>query len=196
MTCGACGVTLTQPHRGRRRWCSESCRVWRHRHPGTERRPTRTPKPKLEPTPAAIRACAECGAAFTTRRDLTRHRFCGSTCRKVAESRRWRERYPDQVQAAKARPAYRDAARRRDERLAATETEPIDDIKVFERDRWICQLCGEPVDQELRWPDARSRSLDHVIPVARGGTHTYGNVQLAHLGCNVSKGAKLTTEAA
>jgi 5-methylcytosine-specific restriction endonuclease McrA len=60
---------------------------------------------------------------------------------------------------------------------------------VFERDGWTCGLCSEPVDPALSWPDPQSASLDHVLPLSRGGSHTMANVQLAHLGCNVEKGA-------
>ncbi len=67
--------------------------------------------------------------------------------------------------------------------------EPVNDIRVFERDGWVCQLCGETVNPDLRWPDPMSPSLDHVVPIARGGTHEYANVQLAHLVCNLRKGA-------
>lgn len=60
--------------------------------------------------------------------------------------------------------------------------------EVFERDGWICGICSEPVDASFAWPDPFSPSLDHVVPLARGGHHTYENTQCAHLGCNVSKG--------
>jgi 5-methylcytosine-specific restriction endonuclease McrA len=33
-----------------------------------------------------------------------------------------------------------------------------------------------------------SRSIDHVQPLSRGGSHTTDNVRLAHLRCNVAKG--------
>ncbi len=59
--------------------------------------------------------------------------------------------------------------------------------KMYERDGWICQICREPVDPTLRYPDPMSASLDHIIPLARGGTHEPGNVQLAHWICNVKK---------
>jgi HNH endonuclease len=38
-------------------------------------------------------------------------------------------------------------------------------------------------------PDPLSKSLDHLIPLSRGGTHEPANVSLAHLRCNVSRGA-------
>jgi 5-methylcytosine-specific restriction endonuclease McrA len=30
-----------------------------------------------------------------------------------------------------------------------------------------------------------------VIPLSKGGKHEIGNIQAAHLGCNISKGARL-----
>ena len=61
---------------------------------------------------------------------------------------------------------------------------------VFRRSGWICQLCLEPVDPSLRFPASGSASLDHVVPLSRGGHHVLANCQLAHLGCNSSKGAR------
>jgi 5-methylcytosine-specific restriction endonuclease McrA len=43
------------------------------------------------------------------------------------------------------------------------------------------------LDGRRRFPDPLSPSLDHVVPLARGGEHTYGNVRTACLGCNVRK---------
>lgn len=53
----------------------------------------------------------------------------------------------------------------------------------------VCKLCGEPVDMSIEWPDPRSRSIDHIIPVSLGGGHELDNLQLAHLYCNQSKQA-------
>lgn len=36
-----------------------------------------------------------------------------------------------------------------------------------------------------------SRSLDHVIPLNKGGPHTLANVATAHLRCNISKKDRL-----
>lgn len=37
-------------------------------------------------------------------------------------------------------------------------------------------------------------TLDHIVPVARGGRHSVGNLQALCRGCNASKGAKLVME--
>lgn len=67
--------------------------------------------------------------------------------------------------------------------------EPIDRAAVFARDDWKCHLCGELVDRLALFPDPDSPSLDHVVPMSRGGGHLWSNVATAHLGCNVRKGA-------
>lgn len=63
---------------------------------------------------------------------------------------------------------------------------------VFERDGWLCGICGDPVNAELNWPDPKSASLDHVVPLSKGGAHSPENAQCAHLSCNVSKGNRET----
>lgn len=63
--------------------------------------------------------------------------------------------------------------------------------EVFERDGWVCSLCGDPIDPELAHPHPRSASLDHVVPMARGGGHVKANTAAAHLVCNLSKGARV-----
>jgi len=72
----------------------------------------------------------------------------------------------------------------------------FDRREVFERDGWRCGLCGEPIDKGIAWPDPMSASLDHVVPISRGGKHSRANAQAAHLTCNVHKGASLPEEVA
>jgi 5-methylcytosine-specific restriction endonuclease McrA len=66
--------------------------------------------------------------------------------------------------------------------------------KVYDRDGWQCGICCEPIDHTLAHPDPRSASLDHVIPISRGGPHTYANCQAAHLDCNVAKSDRVGDE--
>lgn len=87
-------------------------------------------------------------------------------------------------------PEYRERCRlndlRRKTRLVDAFVEDVDPAVVFVRDNGVCGICGEPVD-----PD--SWHLDHIVPLARSGTHEYANVQVAHPRCNMSKGARLAT---
>lgn len=53
----------------------------------------------------------------------------------------------------------------------------------------VCCICGGPVDKTLRFPDPKSRSLEHLTPIADGGDpYDPANAALAHLGCNSRKG--------
>ena len=59
-------------------------------------------------------------------------------------------------------------------------------IKV--RDRLICCVCGERVNEDLQWPHSMSLSYDHTIPLSLGGPHTLNNLRVCHLGCNIRRG--------
>ncbi len=92
---------------------------------------------------------------------------------------------------AKANPEVVRAVRqRRRVRLKGGETEKFRDTEIFERDGWICQLCQQPIEKELKSPSPGSVSLDHIQPVSLGGPHTWDNVQTAHLRCNKKKSNK------
>lgn len=68
--------------------------------------------------------------------------------------------------------------------------ERINPIFIFERDQWICGICGKPVDKNLKRPHPMSKSLDHIVPLSKKGNHTYDNLQLAHLVCNIKMSNK------
>lgn len=66
--------------------------------------------------------------------------------------------------------------------------EPFSKVKIFDRDGWLCGICSEPIDRVLTHPDPMSVSLDHIIPMSKGGGHIPSNATCAHLFCNLSKG--------
>ena len=68
------------------------------------------------------------------------------------------------------------------------KAERIIRLKVFERDGWICQICGKDVDKYAKVPNKRTPTIDHIISLIKGGSHTYDNVQLACYVCNCRKG--------
>lgn len=91
----------------------------------------------------------------------------------------WRVRYPEAA-------ALADARRRAliEQAFTGERFAPID---VYERDDWTCGLCRLPVDPGLAWPHPMSVSVDHILPLSQGGSHTLANVQCAHLSCNSRK---------
>lgn len=77
---------------------------------------------------------------------------------------------------------------RRRARLLDSYVAPVDREQIWIRDAGTCQICLTQIDRELPWPDPMSRTLDHIIPLSRGGTHEPDNIQLAHARCNSRKG--------
>lgn len=67
-------------------------------------------------------------------------------------------------------------------------------LDIFERDEWICHICNTLVDRNLRGDAWMRATLDHVIPLSKGGTHTFDNVKTSHWRCNMLKGDKLTLD--
>lgn len=49
----------------------------------------------------------------------------------------------------------------------------------------LCAICGNPI---LMMKDA---TIDHVVPLSKGGIHRMDNMQLAHEQCNWNKGNQL-----
>lgn len=56
----------------------------------------------------------------------------------------------------------------------------------------VCWICGEPVDKNLKSPHPMSKTVDHRIPVSKGGHPSdLDNLRLAHRKCNREKSDKL-----
>lgn len=54
----------------------------------------------------------------------------------------------------------------------------------------VCQICGLMVDDTAIVNGHIKRlypTIDHIIPLSKGGTHTWENVRLAHMSCNAGK---------
>lgn len=61
----------------------------------------------------------------------------------------------------------------------------------------ICGICGKPVDFSYKNPHPLAPTVDHIIPVAKGGHPSdISNLQLAHRCCNREKSDRLTPRAA
>ena len=72
------------------------------------------------------------------------------------------------------KPGIRQEYERHKKRILATQT--------------ICGICGQPVDMKLKYPHPGCPTIDHIIPVSRGGhPSALENLQLAHFRCNRMK---------
>lgn len=121
--------------------------------------------------------CKECGKEFSPEYGDKRRSYCSNACsaanyKKSEACREMRKR----------------EKRRRRARLRGAITVSYNDIEIFKRDKWICQLCGKKVNKRLVYPHLMSASIDHIIPLEKGGPDIPENVQLAHFICNSLKG--------
>lgn len=118
-------------------------------------------------------------------RNLSEARAAG-----IARARRWAKTFPEAARAKSRKSRHIWCARKR-----SALVDRVVSLRVYERDRWLCGICGSEIGIGLRFPHPQSASLDHIIPLARGGMHSYANVQAAHLLCNTKKGARYVPEA-
>lgn len=66
-----------------------------------------------------------------------------------------------------------------------TQVEKIDFIAILRDSKGMCGICKKPLD-------LFGIEFDHIVPLARGGTHTVSNIQPTHTRCNRAKGAKVS----
>lgn len=59
--------------------------------------------------------------------------------------------------------------------------EDVDPLVLLELDDGICGICGNDIDPF-------NYHVDHIIPLSKGGMHSYLNTQIAHPHCNIQKG--------
>lgn len=115
----------------------------------------------------------------------------------VARVTKWKAENRDQVRAfdAKVRAEHPERGRAQQNSRRASvrgsRTERFTDIEIFNRDNWVCGICHHKINRRRRYPDGLSVSLDHIIPISKGGPHIRDNVQAAHRRCNQRKGSRL-----
>ena len=82
----------------------------------------------------------------------------------------------------------------RKKRIRAAFVERVVPNEIYKRDKYICQLCYKPLMMNKKVPHHEAPTVDHVIPIAKGGTHEPNNVQAAHFMCNSLKGDRCYEE--
>jgi hypothetical protein len=83
---------------------------------------------------------------------------------------------------------------RRRARLSQVWDEDVDVVILADWQRWKCYLCNKPISSKIKYPDQRSLSLDHIVPLSLGGRHSYANCAATHLRCNSHKQAQSMNE--
>lgn len=112
-------------------------------------------------------------------RTSLRKSFQKHKAKRVAEARQWRnrnkERYSQHMRAAKAK-----------RRAAEGSFTRKDIILLFEKQNSLCSVCKTDISNKYH--------VDHIIPLAKGGTNWSDNLQLLCRPCNQSKGSKTMEE--
>jgi hypothetical protein len=146
-------------------------------------------------TAAALTAkvCESCRTS-TVRRDM---KYGPPTCQMCGEVfDRWagsgyRTMFCERCDAAGKRAQRHKHWHIRRARLAEVESERVDPYGIFKRDRWRCQICGRKVQTQKKNNHPRQATIDHIVPISRGGPHVSSNLQTACRQCNSRKGAKV-----
>ena len=106
---------------------------------------------------------AECGECDKMHNN--QYSYCSIKCKKKAENR-----LRELKTRAKIKSAY---------------VEPVNRVKVFNACNWHCVMCGINTPRELMGTiEPNSPTLDHIVPLSKGGKHSYANTQLLCRNCN------------
>lgn len=162
--CCGCGVVMIG---GRRRdYCSKQCN---RRHHYENNRINYVSQVRTH----SIK-CVECGK----HKEVTykRKKYCTDECKRKYQWRR------------------KDAKRRFAIRTNGKVDWDISIERLIKRDGMKCYLCGDDVIKHDNTNHELYPSIEHVMPVAKGGTHTWDNVRLAHRKCNWEKSDKIITQ--
>lgn len=174
--CAVCGTVVLKFKAGRRQVCSDLCRYYLKMgkpHPGRAVAIYHSP-PKVRTTEAPLNVlpssrrgfaggeCAWCGEAylFDFRTTGVIPRTCSRDC-----SERWASTHGHRF-----RPPL------------------VQRMRIYERDGYECQICGEATDPSADpWSDWYP-SLDHIVPRSQGGSDDDDNLRTAHRWCNAVRG--------
>lgn len=157
-------------------FCSLACRdAWRRRQSDMRKLPVLFTGTVVRPEPGrpmpkqraprlfVAGTCARCGTAYLAEDYSGTARYCSLRCARRVNKQRYRAR-KKQAYVADVSPA-----------------------RIYERDGWRCQLCRKKVRRDKAVPHPLAPVLDHIVPLACGGTHEPANVQCAHFICNSKK---------
>jgi len=139
------------------------------------------------------RPCVVCGKTYIpfTQSKNTCSPECALNTEEAKGKRRIAKRAWKKTEAGKRHQRIHNR-KRRAARYGNGPVDSIDPIGVFDRDKWRCYICGAYTPKGMRGSnDDRAPELDHVIPLAAGGTHTLDNVACSCRRCNGEKGATI-----
>ncbi len=187
--CIGCGAIFRPKRTCNNKYCSFSCSLKRARARKAKepKRCKRCPSTDVAKGKQLCRACGETRAYKHRPPALHPCSVCGQEIfGTIAKKRCW----PCRRRAYRwARGGY--TARKRARRYGVAY-ETVSPALVFERDGWQCQICRQATPIELRGShDDKAPELDHIVPMSKGGPHSYTNTQCLCRACNRNKGSSM-----
>jgi len=174
-TCLGCDAEIIPGprERNKRLWCTASCRAKAKRLEGktSEYAPRCTVR---------ILECRYCTSLFVARTSKAKDVCRTADCQRIENNRQARE------YAARYRQKYGKELRIQYPNHRTTPVSRKVRLGVYERDGWICQLCGEPVDPNLHPNHRYGATLDHIVCQSwtNEPDHSPANLRLSHRTCN------------
>ncbi len=144
------------------------------------------PKPAYVSQIKPSSICKHCGVEFVQSSTGGRpSEYCSDECRD-AKNRIIKKLHHVARRKARGSDSHRKRARRFGCKYEAVVTN-----KVLERDGYRCKLCGVKTPKRKRGTyDDDAPELDHIVPLSKGGEHSYLNTQCACRKCNIEKADK------
>jgi len=189
--CRGCSMPVPRVANGiRRQWCSMACRARTLRETW--------PSSRIRVTPTQF-VCERCGVHVEAKSGTRSGKFCSQECRLFYEMK---GPFPFTCIECGAtgvcdrpRRFCSDTCRWRVNRRnraalkrggAATGEEAVGRDWIIQRDGRKCHICSRAIGTKP-WPHPESLSLDHIVPLSKGGAHSVDNLRPAHLGCNARR---------
>ena len=129
--------------------------------------------------------CTECGAWMGNGFHNGR-RYCDGCA-----ERRHEEYVSRYRKSAAGKAARRSDRSRRRARMRGVKVVAVPAIEIFGRDEWKCQRCRRKTRPDWNMNHNLYPTMDHIIPLSRGGEHLPSNIQTLCRRCNTSKGVQV-----
>ena len=127
--------------------------------------------------------CRKCGTGITQDSMQCCKRYCDQCREGLNREARRRARKANTAKYGKIK-----THKKRAEKYGVPY-EVINRIKVFSLYGWKCASCNKDTPENIMktYDNPDAPTLDHIVPISKGGPHTYSNIQLLCRQCNITK---------
>ena len=208
-TCQYCGKSFWKPDAFRKKYCNKDCQKNARQEEAAERYKNLPPAPI--PT-VYKRGCLWCGEPFETK--YPNKRYCSAECAYEGSKRIKRQQWADEYKphsficlkcgaevqtecgdkhslfcSKTCMEKYHSRIYKKHRKLQIKRAwvEQVTFDTVYYRNNGVCGICGLPVLYDKSPDKIWAATIDHIIPLSRGGKHELPNCQLAHRLCNSMK---------